>query len=202
MSTSTALVALQKIFSRNIATLAERMEFNCYLKNNFLSNQCMCAAKRNHDVIMQVFAKYAAKARELSTTMKQMHFAEFLLESGMHDGGPADSEVNLSIATNIFNRVRAGPIMGRQSKVEIFNTGKFDDGSDPEKEFTYCEFYEAVCYAGFFKFCSANAKNIDTSLSAVDSMIKGIMCAESSLTYEPPKEIEKKGRRGQQSMVA
>ena len=162
----------------------------------------MSAASKNHDLIMQVFAKYSAKARELSTTMKQAHFAEFLLESAMHDGGPADSEANLLIAKNIFTKVREGYIMGRQTKVEIFNTGKFDDGSDPEKEFTYCEFYEAVCYAGFHKFRSAHAKSIDTSLSPVDSMIKGINCAKNSLTYEPPKEVEKKGRRGGPSMIA
>ena len=180
---------LRKLFKSNYATLVQRYEMKCMLKESFTSVENLNALKEWRDSIFECFTKYSGRSKELPSSIGFKDFTEMLYDAGLTEpaetdmkGNPVSWEYDTVIA--LLASVRSGTINGRpMPNADPTIKSDLPDDVIPDDEFTFPEMVEAICRHSFNRFRGAkpdedgNVEYMDYGgeLSVEDCFFKGMV---------------------------
>lgn len=190
ISSISSYEALEYLFANNFRPLAKRMNAHSLLKDEFCSDLCLSKLQPYYHELHLFFDKYAAKVRDIPSTVPVENVAVIFDRADLID----DKEDVDQVAT-FLKDIRRGTIYGRSLDDE---GGDEEDREKSMHEFSFAEFMEASCRAGFAKFYKKEMPDGVVVNTVHDAFIKGITAVLSSTNVSSKQSSHKgKGNRGQ-----
>eukprot|EP01038_Epipyxis_sp_PR26KG_P014823 gene14823-19915_t len=185
-------VALSDLFMINFLPLAKQLDLRSVLKSEFVTDDFLSKLRVHYDTLHIYFDKFAAKFREVPSTIPVEEITEMLYVSGL-----IDDRSNTKLVRSLLEDTKKGTIFGRQAEEppsflkyeqEEKNNNFDDDNGNELYEFSFPEFVEAIARAGYYRnfkpyrINSSNANNNQEDfttplpiISVADAMLKGVV---------------------------
>lgn len=147
----TSYDALAELFNNHMVPLARRSQYKSILKIEFCSDECLSLIREMYDDLQLLFTKYAAKLRDIPTTVPIEDITEILVLADLV------AEPNAYEKTQKYLRdVRCGTING----CAIFRETMESYGLELiAEEFSFPEFVEVTARAGMMRFFDPDGAN-------------------------------------------
>jgi hypothetical protein len=151
--------------------LARRFECYSYLRNAFVSDNCLLRIRDHYEILQAEFDKESMKTKDFPTTITIESMCDLLHHCELESTISTPATINK--IRLLLAEVRQGSIFGREACID---NGEYDvkmSGSSannssnnnsqqfvfPEQEFSFPEFVEAIARAGYYHFSKQRLAN-------------------------------------------
>lgn len=159
--------AVKLLFGNYVKPLGELRSYNAILKEAFCNSSILSALREHVDNLYLVYQRYLSKARDIPVVLKLEIMSEVLFDAKLQD------DDDHGATTRLFRGVRKGTLFPREVTKDLF--------------FTFPEFVEACCRAGYNKL----SKNHDSGRMDYKSLFLQGAQAVVDVLNKPPSNIKR-----------
>lgn len=144
--------AIDRLLFHNLLPLGRRINCPSLLRNAFLQTDVLLKLHDHYDIFQNTFDKLSTKLKDIPTTITCEDFSELMYNSSIQV-----RNVDVDRARVLLSEVRKGSIFGRDIDIHsAYDTVLANADEFPKTEFTFAEFLEALCRAGYYFFTKSN----------------------------------------------